>query len=126
MDRTDNVNPAPAASGKTEQPASPTFEAALDELETIVGELEAGRLGLELSLQRFEQGVGLLRSCQSILETAERRIEILTGSSPDGGVRTSPFDDQATFEEPVPAPQTKLPRRRSSRPAASETESDLG
>ena len=54
-----------------------TFEASLQSLERIVGELERGELPLEKSLELFEQGVKLSRECQERLGEAERRIEVL-------------------------------------------------
>lgn len=54
-----------------------TFEAALAELESIVQKLEAGDLPLEESLELFEKGIGLSRSCRERLTNAERRIELL-------------------------------------------------
>ena len=54
-----------------------TFEASLDELEKIVGQLEDGDLPLEKSLKLFEDGVKLSRECKDRLMKAERRIEIL-------------------------------------------------
>ena len=61
------------------QPASAeSFEEFLTELQSIVSELEDGSLGLEASLARFERGVGLLRACHVILESAEQKIETLT------------------------------------------------
>ena len=56
---------------------SRTFEASLEALEQIVGELEQGDLPLEKSLELFEQGIRLSRECQERLSQAERRIEIL-------------------------------------------------
>ena len=57
---------------------SQNFETSLEELERIVRELERGDLPLEKSLELFEQGVKLSRTCQERLNEAERRIEILT------------------------------------------------
>ena len=57
---------------------SQNFESSLEELERIVRELEHGDLPLEKSLELFEQGVKLSRTCQERLNEAERRIEILT------------------------------------------------
>ena len=42
------------------QPAQPTFEQALAELETIVAELEEGQTPLADSLARYERGVKTL------------------------------------------------------------------
>ena len=53
------------------------FETALAELETLVGQPEQGELTLEESLQRFERGVALVRSCQNALREAEQTVEQL-------------------------------------------------
>jgi exodeoxyribonuclease VII small subunit len=58
-----------------------TFENSLGEMERIVRELEDGDLALEKSLELFERGVGLARSCQQRLNEAERRIEALMRDS---------------------------------------------
>ncbi len=75
------------------------FETSLSELQQIVSQLEDGSLPLEESMQQFERGVHLLRNCYQVLESAEHRIEILTGTDRDGTVRTEPFDATATFDE---------------------------
>ena len=49
----------------------------MTELETLVERLEAGDLPLEESLQAFERGIALTRSCQSALKDAEQKVEIL-------------------------------------------------
>ena len=54
------------------------FEAALAELEELVGRMEAGSLSLEDSLAAFERGIKLTRECQSALRSAELRIKALT------------------------------------------------
>jgi len=59
-----------------EQPVA-KFETALEELEKIVRELEAGELPLERSLELFERGVGLSEHCRKQLEEAETRVETL-------------------------------------------------
>jgi exodeoxyribonuclease VII small subunit len=56
-----------------------TFEESLLELERMVRELEDGQLGLEDALARYEQGVGLIKSCYQQLQQAEQRILLLTG-----------------------------------------------
>lgn len=57
------------------------FEQALKELETLVEKLENGELSLEESLKHFERGVTLTRICQSALENAEQKVQILTEKS---------------------------------------------
>jgi exodeoxyribonuclease VII small subunit len=61
-----------------ELPASPlTFEAALQELESIVQSMESGAAPLEESLANYACGIALLRQCQETLATAEKKIQIL-------------------------------------------------
>lgn len=59
------------------------LEAALDDLERIVAKLEEGGISLEESLVLFERGVKLVSLCQGKLDTAEQRIESLTGKLPE-------------------------------------------
>jgi exodeoxyribonuclease VII small subunit len=75
-----------------------TFEQALSELDRIVRELEDGGTGLEESLARYEEGVGLLKSCYAQLRQAEQRIQLLTGIDEDGKPILKPFDHTATAE----------------------------
>ncbi len=56
---------------------APTFENLVDELEKLVGRLEAGQLPLDESLRLYERGVTLAREGNSMLEGAERRVEEL-------------------------------------------------
>ena len=58
------------------------LEEALEDLEQIVGRLEDGKLSLEESLVLFERGIRLVRLCSARLESAEQRIECLTGELP--------------------------------------------
>lgn len=59
-----------------------TFEETLGALEELVERMERGDLSLEESLQSFERGVQLTRSCQKALKAAEQKVEILTSSDP--------------------------------------------
>jgi exodeoxyribonuclease VII small subunit len=64
--------------------ASDNFEASIERLGKIVEELESGSLPLEESLRLFEEGVRLTRSSQSILDSAEKRVEELLGIDAEG------------------------------------------
>lgn len=55
-----------------------SLESHLSGLEKIVSELENGELSLEESLKKFEEGVKLTKSCQQIIDDAEKRIKIIT------------------------------------------------
>ena len=50
------------------------FEAAVARLEEIVRAMEQGDLPLEQSLQLFEEGTGLVKSCNQLLSQAELKI----------------------------------------------------
>ncbi len=56
------------------------FEVALKDLEKIVQELESGTTNLDDSLKKFEQGIDLYKKCRATLETAEKKIKILSDS----------------------------------------------
>src|SRR5437868_15085490 len=66
------------------------FEASLTALEKIVAQLESGDLPLERALELFEEGVVLARRCQSQLEEAERKVELLLRER--GEIKTVPFE----------------------------------
>lgn len=59
------------------------FEQSLEELEALVDSLEAGNLSLEASLEKFERGVALARTCQNALKTAELRVQQLIEKNDD-------------------------------------------
>ena len=66
--------------------ATPDFEQALAELESLVERLESGDLPLDEALQTFERGVALTRQCQGALKAAQQKVEILLKRSADAGV----------------------------------------
>lgn len=53
------------------------FDDRLARLEAIVVELEAGGLGLEPAIERYREGVELLRGCRAILGGYRRQVEEL-------------------------------------------------
>ncbi len=77
---------------KTDSEEGIPFEQALGELEKIVSDLEAGNLGLAESLEKYEEGVGHLKRCQTELDRAERRIDLLCGVDAQGNPVTESFD----------------------------------
>ena len=91
---------------KTTPPDPPSeqlrFEDALARLEEIVHSLEEGDIGLNESLERYEEGIKLLRQSYDLLQRAERRIELLSGVDAEGNPITQPFDDSATIDQAEP------------------------
>jgi exodeoxyribonuclease VII small subunit len=69
-------------SSKTRPPASElNFEKAMDRLETIVEQMESGKLPLEDLIVRYEEGMNLVKICQDRLTQAEQKIEIIARNS---------------------------------------------
>lgn len=54
-----------------------TFEEALTRLDEIVRSMEAGGAMLDESLALFEEGIKLVKLCQSALEGAEQKVKLL-------------------------------------------------
>ena len=57
------------------------FEEALEELERLVSSMEEGELSLEDSMAAFEKGIKLTRECQTALQKAEQKVQILLNES---------------------------------------------
>lgn len=66
------ASPSPAASAI---PA--TYEAALQELEKLVGQLESGDMPLDQLLSGYQRGAELLKFCRDKLEAVENQIKVL-------------------------------------------------
>lgn len=62
---------ASPASGKE------SFEAEMAKLEKLVDSLESGTVSLDELVTKYEEGMRLLKSCQTSLQAAELRIEQL-------------------------------------------------
>ena len=76
---------APRNTGPAGGPKEAPFEEALKKLESIVEQMEAGELPLETMMARFEEGVRLVKTCQTRLEEVEVKISKLdqdAGGSP--------------------------------------------
>lgn len=54
------------------------FEKSLHKLNELVEKMERGDLALEAALKHFEEGIGLIRECQTALTNAEQKVKILT------------------------------------------------
>ena len=57
-----------------------SFEQALEQLSSLVTQLESGELPLEESVAAFEKGVKLSRRCEALLDEAEQRLQVLNNS----------------------------------------------
>ncbi|MDP6520122.1 MAG: exodeoxyribonuclease VII small subunit [Planctomycetota bacterium] len=66
------------SAGKTAAKTDEPFDERLARLEALVAELEGGGLGLEASMERYREGVALLKGCRTLLAGYERQVEELT------------------------------------------------
>lgn len=71
------------------------FETSLNELEKLVDALEQGDLSLDQSLQDFERGINLTRSCQTALTDARQKVQILL----DNNEQSTLADYQSDIEK---------------------------
>lgn len=62
----------------SDSPTSPSFEDALHGLESIVEAMEHENLALEDLVSYYEKGSKLLNRCETILQNARGRIELIT------------------------------------------------
>ncbi len=68
------------------------FEDALKRLEKIVEKLESGDASLDESLGLYEEGISLFRGCQSKLDEAKKKVEVLTKKGGAGKLEAVPFN----------------------------------
>jgi len=68
------------------------FEKSLSELTALVEKMEKGNISLEDSLKAFEKGVKLTRKCQTALQDAEQKVNMLVGEAHNDNL--IPFDSE--------------------------------
>ena len=57
---------------------APSFEEALEELESMVETMESGQLPLEKLISSYERGATLVSHCETVLDDARKRLELIT------------------------------------------------
>ncbi len=70
-----------------------SFEEQIENLEQIVKELETGKLSLEDSVSKFEEGIKISKECNKTLEEAEKKITILLKQE-DGETKEENFENE--------------------------------
>ena len=100
-----------------------SFEQCLENLQDVVYTLEDGNTGLSESLVEYERGVTYLKRCHELLQSAEQKVQLLSGVDAAGTPTTQRFDESAmSLEEKA----TKRSRRRTRKPATTEEKVDAG
>ena len=65
-------------------PQKLTFEQSLEKLEQIVSRIEAGKVPLEQSIEQYAEGIELVKQCRTILDAAEKKIQLLARDEAKG------------------------------------------
>ena len=66
------------------------FEDSMKKLEAIANELESGKLTLEESVSKFEEGMDISKKCNKILQDAEKKISIIINEN--GEIKEEDFN----------------------------------
>ena len=71
-----------------------TFEQALERLEQIVSNIEEGKVSLEDSIEKYAEGIALIKQCRQILDAAEKKIQVLAAQAGGQAHVEGELDDQ--------------------------------
>ncbi len=74
------------------------FEDAVEQLESIIDQVESGEIGLEEALARYEEGMNLITHCRGILSSAEKKIASLSVADEEV---VAEEDEKGEWEEEV-------------------------
>ncbi|MBQ3034783.1 MAG: exodeoxyribonuclease VII small subunit [Alphaproteobacteria bacterium] len=77
----------------TENLKNLSFEEALQELETVVRQLETGKVKLDDAVQAYEKGVMLKNLCEEKLKNAKSKIDILVIDNNSTPTQMEDFDE---------------------------------
>lgn len=69
-----------------------SFEQAMKELETVVGQLERGDVALDDSITLYERGALLKKRCEDELKRAEEKVAAITLDANGNATGTTPLD----------------------------------
>ncbi len=70
-----------------------SFEEAMQELETVVRQLESGKVKLDDAVNAYEKGVALKNLCEEKLKNAKSKIDLLVIGENMTPLKTEDFDD---------------------------------
>lgn len=71
-----------------------SFEDAIKELETVVGQLERGDVPLDDSIALYERGAALKARCEAKLKEAEEKVAKITLGDNGTPTGTAPLDEK--------------------------------
>jgi len=73
-----------------------SFEDIMKSLESIANELESGKLNLDESVEKFEEGIKLSKKCNEILDKAEKKISMLVSGN-ENEVKEQDFNIESNW-----------------------------
>jgi exodeoxyribonuclease VII small subunit len=97
-----------------------SFEKSLEALEAIVRRLDGEALGVEEAMAEYEKGLEALKRCRTILDAAEKKLEILVKEE-DGKAETAPLSDPAGESDGAAKP---APKRKSKKKSGEDERKD--
>ena len=78
----------------SKMPKNLKFEQAMHRLDAIVEAMEAGEIGIEESISKYEEAMELAAHCRRILDESEQRIKKIQLDAA-GKLQTEPFEPPA-------------------------------
>ena len=78
----------------------------MDRLESIVEQMESGKLPLEELIQRYEEGMKLVKVCQERLASSEQKIEIIVRNNA-GKVMVKDFEPETKIDNQSNSDETR-------------------
>ena len=84
----------------------PNFEEALEELEEMVDTMESGQLTLEELISSYERGAKLISHCESVLDGARKKLELIT-------LKSKQTNDSSETTQSQTSPETNAPSNNS-------------
>lgn len=69
------------------EPAGPSFEQSMAEVEAIIERIESGEMGLEAQIEQYARGAEMLRRCREVLDRCEQRVEEITAKLDKPGAK---------------------------------------
>ena len=103
---------------KKENVEKMNFEQCLEHLQEVVIALEDGSTGLSESLDQYERGVAYLKRCHEVLQSAEQKVQLLSGIDAEGNPITQPFDESEMSLEEKAAKRSHRRTRKPKSPAS--------
>lgn len=88
---------------RSKKEEQPSFEQALEQLESMVETMESGQLPLEQLITNYERGAELIAHCETVLDDARKRLELLT-LKPSSDGNTSQATQAASTPQKKPQP----------------------